>query len=203
MNSIPALYQEYFIEKGIERLSLFKNIKLRYNCSKVLYPGSFVHISPSFFFPEVVYLDLDKRCKKFFFANETLDFVILKKEYEQIPIIRFYETSFENDIKEQNEYFDLIISQYSGFISKYCTNYLKRNGILLANDSHGDATLAYTSGEYDLIGIINDNMEIDENELNLCFKYYKEKEIDLENVLKTMKGPKYQKMCNSYIFKKK
>jgi hypothetical protein len=203
LNSIPALYQEYFIEKGIERLSLFKNIKLRYNCSKVLYPGSFVHISPSFFFPEVVYLDLDKRCKKFFFANETLDFVILKKEYEQIPIIRFYETSFENDIKEQNEYFDLIISQYSGFISKYCTNYLKRNGILLANDSHGDATLAYTSGEYDLIGIINDNMEIDENELNLCFKYYKEKEIDLENVLKTMKGPKYQKMCNSYIFKKK
>lgn len=203
MNSIPALYQEYFIEKGMERLSLFKNIKLRYNCSKVLYPGSFVHISPSFFFPEVVYLDLDKRCIKFFSDKETLDFVLLKKKYEQNPIIRFYESSFENDINEQNEYFDLIISQYSGFISKYCTKYLKRNGILLANDSHGDATLAYTSGKYDLIGIINNNMEIEENELELCFKYNREREIDLEKVLKTMKGPKYKKMYNSYIFKKK
>lgn len=203
MNSNPALYQKYFINKGIERLSLFKNIKLKYNCSKVLYPGSFVHVSPSFFFPEVVYLDLDKRCKKFFSDNETLDFVFLKKEYEQKPIIRFYETSFENDIKEQNEYFDLVISQYSGFISKYCSKYLKRNGILLANDSHGDATLAYTSEKFDLIGLINENMEIEENELELCFKYNREKEIDLEKVLKTMKGPKYKKMYNSYIFRKK
>ena len=32
----------------------------------VLYPGSFVDIAPSFVFPNVVYVDLDKRAKRFF-----------------------------------------------------------------------------------------------------------------------------------------
>jgi hypothetical protein len=201
--STPALYKKYFIDIGIERLSLFKNIKQKFECTKVLYPGSFVHVTPSFYFPEVVYLDLDKRCKRFFSDNDTIKFVSSIKEYKEKPIIRFYEISFENDIVEENEYFDLVISQYSGFISKYCTKYLKRNGILLANDSHGDATLAFTSGNYDLIGIVNENMEIEENDLELYFRYSRKKEIDLVKVLKTMKGPKYKNMCNSYIFRKK
>ena len=178
-------------------------MRLKYECNKVLYPGSFVHITPSFFFPEVVYLDLDKRCKKLFSDNETIDFINSKKEYNQKPIIRFYEMSFENNLKEQNDYFDLIISQFSGFISKYCTKYLKRNGILLANDSHGDATLAYTSGEYDLIGIVNDEMKIEETNLEMYFSFGRKKKIELEKVLEIMKGPKYTNMCNSYIFKKR
>lgn len=197
------LYKKFFIDQGIERTTLFKNVRVKYECDKALYPGSFTHVTPSFYFPEVVYLDLDKRCKKYFSENETREFVKDKKEYSEEPIFRFYEESFENDIEEDYEYFDLIISQFSGFISKYCTKYLRRNGILLANDSHGDATLAFTSGEYDLIGVINDEMEIEENNLEEYFTFSRKNEIDLDKVLKTMKGPKYKNMCYSYVFRKR
>jgi len=203
MTTIPSIYKKYFLDNGNERVSLFKNLNQKYNFKKVLYPGSFVHITPSFFFPEVVYLDLDKRCKRFFSDNETIDFVNNIKVYEETPIIRFYEQSFETDIEEEHNSFDLVISQFSGFISKYCTKYLKRNGILLANDSHGDATLAFTSGEYDLVGIINDNLEIEENDLEKYFTFNRKREIDINKVLETMKSPKYKNMMSSYIFKKR
>ena len=111
--------------------------------------------------------------------------------------------NFEDSINEENEYFDLIISQFSGFISKYCTKYLKRNEILLANDSHGDATLAFTSGKYDLVGVINENLEIEEINLEKYFSFNRRRQIDIKKVLETMKGPKYKNVMNSYIFKKK
>ena len=111
--------------------------------------------------------------------------------------------SFENEIDEEEDYFDLIVSQFSGFISKYCTRYLTRNGILLANDSHGDATLAFTSGEYDLIGVVNDKLEIEKTDLEKYFLFSRRKQIDIKKVLETMKEPKYKYIMNSYIFKKK
>jgi hypothetical protein len=126
MHPNPSLYQKYFIAPGIERLALFENFGNTYPCEKVLYPGSFVHITPSFYFPEVVYLDLDKRCRKFFSDDETLEYIDKRKDYRQDPVIRFHETSFENEIDELDEYFDLLISQYAGFISRYCTRYLKK-----------------------------------------------------------------------------
>lgn len=203
MGLIPALYQKYFIDIGIERLSLFNNVRNKYMSEKVLYPGSFVHIAPSFYFSEVVYLDLDKRCKKFFSDNITLEFIHSRKEYKQNPIVRFYEMSYENDLVEENEYYDLLISQYSGFISKYCTKYLKRNGILLANDSHGDATFAVQSGEYNLVAVVNEKMDIENNDLDQYFTFTRKKEINIDEVLRQMKGPKYKKMANSYILQKK
>ena len=203
MELIPTLYKKYFIDTGIERLSLFNNIRNDYMCEKVLYPGSFVHISPSFYFQEVVYLDLDKRCKSVFSDSETVEFIYSKKKYKQNPIVRYYEMSFEDEIKEEYEYFDLLISQYSGFISKYCTKYLKRNGILLVNDSHGDATFAFNSGEYNFIAVVNEEENIETMDLGQYFKYSRKKEVDMNEVIKKMKGPKYKKMANSYIFQRK
>jgi hypothetical protein len=199
---VPALYQKYFIDTSIERLSLFKNFKTRYLCETVLYPGSFVHIAPSFYFPEVVYLDVDKRCRKFFSDPGTLGFINSKKEYKQAPALRFHEMSYENGINEMDDYFDLLISQYAGFISKYCTRYLKKNGFLLVNDSHGDATLAMHSGEYELVGIVDGEMNISADNLDQYFTFTRKKDLDIENILRTMKGPKYRRMADSYIFKK-
>jgi len=159
MQPVPELYKKYFIDIGIERLEIFKLIKEKFNINRVLYPGSFVHISPSFFFPEVIYLDLDKRCKKFFSQKETIAYIESKKEYNQEPILKYYEMSFEEENEEEPCSFDLLVSQFAGFISIHCTKYLKKNGILLVNDSHGDATMAYCSGEYDLIAVTNNEPE--------------------------------------------
>ncbi|OJF76816.1 MAG: hypothetical protein BKP49_04415 [Treponema sp. CETP13] len=202
MSTMPKLYKKFFVDNNNERKELFALIQQEYQSKKVLYPGSFTHIAPSFYFQEVVYLDTDKRCKSFFSNSETIEFVKKNKKYTGIPSIQFHETDFTKEIDETPEYFDLLISQYSGFISKYCTKYLKKDGILLANDSHGDATYAYVSGDYELIAVITDDMKIEYDNLDTYFLFSRKKEIDIEKVLTDMKGPKYKNIAYSYIFKK-
>jgi len=49
---------------------------------------------------------------------------------------------------------DLIISQYAGFVGQATKKYLKTGGILLCNDSHGDATLARFDHDFEFIGVM-------------------------------------------------
>lgn len=42
----------------------------------------------------------------------------------------------------------------AGFVSEHCTRYLRPGGILLANNSHGDASLASLDPCYALLGVI-------------------------------------------------
>lgn len=200
--TIPELYRRFFIEKGIERDALFETAAVKYRIGSALYPGSFTHITPSFYIPEVVYLDTDKRCKKFFSETKTVEYVRSRKAYDGEPKIRFHGTSFELPIDEEEGYFDLLISQYSGFVSRYCARYLKPGGLLLANDSHGDATWAYTSGEFTFLATMSDRGEIAETGLDTYFRLAKNKQIELDAVLKTMKGPAYTMTAGSYLFRK-
>ena len=73
---LPAkLYNHYYIDRKFERLNLFRQLKEKYGGKRVLYPGSFVHITPSFVYPDVVYVDNDPEAKKFFDHPANYDFV--------------------------------------------------------------------------------------------------------------------------------
>ena len=97
---------------------------------------------------------------------------------------------------------DLIISQYAGFVGQATKAYLKIGGILLCNDSHGDATLAKFDEDYEFIGIINSNNQIQNNDLEDYFKLPKDKPIDLNFVRQKMKGLKYKSTAQNYLFRK-
>ena len=95
-----------------------------------------------------------KRVK--FFADDSYLIVINKKKiYSEESIIRFHPISYQKPLPEELGTFDLMISQYAGFISHYCKQYLKKGGILVANNSHGDAGVAFTDEDYELIAVIN------------------------------------------------
>lgn len=79
---------------------------------------------------------------------------------------------------------------------------MKKGGILLCNDSHGDATLAYRDSDYEFIGVINLNNMIDTENLEKYFKFSRSRDIDFEKVRKTMKGPNYKTKAENYIFRK-
>ena len=199
----PKLYDKYFIQKGIERTDLFKTINSRFKIDEALYPGSFVHISPSFVFPQVVYVDSDKRCKSFFQDSNVREYIREKKAYLKESTVRFHERDFSRPFNEEDESFDLLISQFSGFISKYCKRYLKHNGILLVNDSHGDATLAQLDIDYELIaGIdyIDGSYKIIESNLEELFQRKGKRRIFEEEVLKKVKGLKYKLERENYLF---
>jgi len=203
MNKIPNLYNEYYIKKNDERSELFKILTDTFNIKNGLYPGSFVHITPSFFISQMAYVDTDKRCNNFFSDRLTLDYIIRKKTYNESPEIRFHPTDSTNSINEKAESFDLLISLYSGFISKYCKKYLKKSGVLIVNNSHGDASLAYLDKSFKIIGVTKrhgDHFKISDKELNSYFKTKTGNPIDMEKIEKTMRGPGFTKIAYAYIF---
>jgi len=203
MNKIPNLYNEYFIKKNDERIELFKILSDIFNIKNGMYPGSFVHITPSFFISQMVYVDTDKRCNHFFSDRLTLDYIIRKKTYNESPEIRFHHTDFTNNINERAESFDLLISLYSGFISKYCKKYLKKSGVLIVNNSHGDASLAYLDKSFKMIGVTKrhgNHFKISDKDLNTYFITKMGKPIDMEKIEKTMRGPGFTKIAYAYIF---
>lgn len=206
-NSVNAFeaYQKYYIERNYEQVDLFRILKSTYKINKVIYPGSFIHISPSFIFPEVVYIDSDKNAIKFFQNNKLFDIVRDRKEYSEEPKISFYGEDYAKKIKVLYEQFDLLISQYAGFISDQCKDYLRVGGYLLVNNSHGDAGLASIDGDYELVSTVHKARGMYRLSDTSLERYFIPKEnilVTRELLLKTGRGTGYTKTAPLYVFKR-
>lgn len=201
----PELYDKYFVVNGEQRLELFRVLSNQFQIKKVLYPGSFVHLTPSFLFPAVAYVDSDKRCNRFFNDAKTIAFIEKNKEYSDPQEIRFHFADFSNGFPEKEKSFDLLISLYAGFVSKYCKKYLKKGGTLLANNSHGDSSLAYLDSSYKFIGVVKrrgERFNYSEKNTDDYFITKTGKPIDKKVIEKSMKGAGFTKTAYAYVFKK-
>ena len=199
-----STYEKYF-HNG-DRRGLFKVMVDKFGVKKAMYPGSYIHVAPSFYIPEVVYIDTFKKTKFFFNDDKYINIVIENKEYEQDPIIRFYLIDFFEDIEEELESFDLLISQYAGFISQCCKKYLKKGGLLIANNSHADAGMASLDDDFEFIGVVYYSNKIYRYTDRNLDKYFipkkKNFKVTKEQLEKTMKGVGYTKTASAYVFKK-
>ncbi|MDY0318256.1 MAG: hypothetical protein RBQ64_06785, partial [Candidatus Izemoplasmatales bacterium] len=128
------------------------------------------------------------------------NYLVNKKIYSEKPDFEFIYDDYYSQLKI--EPVDMIISQFAGFVGQATKEYLKKNGILLANDSHGDATLAYMDDDFDFIGVVLEDDEITKTNLSKYFTFKRKNNIDIDKVIKTMKGPKYQIQAKSYIFRR-
>ena len=205
MSSSIALYLEY--EKKMQRAGLFMLLSTLYNIRRAMYPGSYIHISPSFYFPEVVYIDTDSKAKKFFKDGSIIQFIEDRKEYTDKTLVRFHPKDYKQFIQEEEGYFDLLISQYAGPVSLSCKKFLKPDGYLLANNSHGDASIASLDPEFKLVSIINYRTgKFYHSTKNLDDYFIPKKEgldITLEHLLVSNKGIGYTKTASHYIFQLK
>ncbi len=59
-------YKQYHLDRDNELIGLFTALAEKFEIQSVLYLGSFVHITPSFIFPKVVYVDSYKKTESFF-----------------------------------------------------------------------------------------------------------------------------------------
>jgi len=204
MNAIQA-YIHYYIDRDYEQVDLFRLLKKTYGRMKVIYPGSYIHISPSFIFSEVAYIDSDKNAKKFFGSNELIPLVHERKEYSEDPKITFLGVSYENHIEEFHSQFDLLISHYAGFISYACKDYLRIGGYLLVNNSHGDAGLASIDEDYKLISTVHKGRgkyRLSHTSLDKYFTPKKDVMVTKELLFKTRKGVGYTKTAPLYVFQR-
>lgn len=199
------MYHEY-VNKAGDRYDIFVALSKHYSIKKALYPGSYIHITPSLVIPKVIYVDNFKKAIKFFQnEQEIMGFVEANKTYHEPSKIRFIPKDYWNEMAIPHGYVDLLISQYAGFVSTACKKYLKKGGILLANDSHGDATMAYHDDEFAFMGILKyqkGHYSIESRKLEDYFQQRGGKPIDMDKVKKTMKGPKYLKQSDYYMFTK-
>ena len=111
---------------------------------RVLYPGSYVDISPSFVFRDVIYVDMDQRCPAFF-ADEAVQQRVLHS-------FQFIHGDYREPLDIAPV--DLLLSQYAGPISHYCKQYVRVGGHLLANNSHADAGVAALDPDWELVGVV-------------------------------------------------
>jgi len=199
------LYQAHFVEKDHTRFDLFQTLAERYGIQSAMYPGSFVHITPSFVYPEVAYVDTDKRAKKFFTNEEVAQFITKEKQYEEDANFRFHAQSYSDPIPEPENHFALLISQWAGFISEHCTQHLKIGGYLLANNSHGDASMASIDERYQLVAVINrrkDRHIISTKNLESYLIPKKDVTITKDYLHSIGRGIGYTKSAGMYLFKR-
>ena len=203
--SVLALYQKYFLDRQFERQDLFQIIADKFTVQRVLYPGSFVHITPSFVFPDVVYVDNDSQARQFFGDPAIYEFIAQKKVYPQTAQVQYRFADYKNEFDEDANSFDLLISQYAGFVGQHCKKYLKIGGLFLTNNSHGDAGLAAIDSDYQLMAVFllrKGQYQIRETNLDEYFVPKSPIQITKEYLEKLQKGIGYKKVGSAYLFRK-
>ena len=194
------------LSKDYTSIWLFRAVKKKFNCDKVLYPWCYVHITPSLVFSDVIYVDSFRNTYKFYESLDVKEYIEKNKEYSEVSIYKFYQQDYINDLPEKLNSVDIIISQYWGFVGKYTKKYLKKWWVLVCNNSHWDASMASMDSDYKLVGVYNrksdDKFTISDKNLNEYLISKKHIDNPKEVLEKSMKGFWYTKSPSGYIFEK-
>ena len=138
-----------------DRLRLFREVGWHVHADRVLYPGSYVDVAASFTFPSVTYVDSDDRAAAFFADRDGVqELVGAQPGAPEDATVTFIHSDYRAALPVAAESCDLLVSLYAGFVSEFCTQYLRVGGTLLVNPSHGDAAMASIDPRYRLAGVV-------------------------------------------------
>ena len=189
-----------------DRCGLFAAVANSVDVKTVLYPGSYVDVAPSFVWPSVTYVDVDRRAKQFFDDTDGIRELLEEHGVERDPdAVRFLHSDYTSDLDVAEHSFDLLVSLYAGFISEHCTRYLRPGGFLLVNPSHGDAAMASLDARYRLSGVVvadADRYSVDTDQLDTYLVPKREVEITVELLHETGRGVAYSTSPFAYLFER-
>jgi len=199
-------YEEYERSRG-DLDGMFSILADAFPIHQVLYLGSYIHLSPSFIFPAVVYVDTDRRAKKLFADRSGVEALVnTRKRYDGSPEVTFHHADYTTDLDEPDESFDLLISLYAGFVSEACKRYLRVGGWLVANNSHGDASMASIDPDLEFVAAIkhrSGHYWLDSRELDSYFVPKRDVEVTPELLRSTGRGVGYTKSASAYVFQRR
>lgn len=199
------LYRQYHAARSDERFELFGLLAARFGPRSALYPGCFVHLTPALCVPRTSFVDTDRRAARFFADPAVLDYVRRHRVYDDEPILRFHAADYTADFDESPASFDLLISQYAGFVSQHCKQYLKLGGYLIANNSHGDASLASVDPDYQPVAVVNrrgEQFRLVEVDVASYFVPARDVSITRAELERRGRGIAYQKRAFGYVFRR-
>lgn len=196
-------YTKEFTDRQFTRHSLFEELRDTFGVDKALYLGSYIHFTPSLVYPCVTYVDSFKT-SSLIEDEEILDYIEKNKSYKQPAKLEFFKQDYTKKLPIKGDY-NLLISQYAGFVSQAGKKYLRPGGILVANNSHGDASMANIDSDFELVAVANhtqDKWRISKNNLATYFLRKDGSKDNITELIKNMKGFGYTKTAANYIFKK-
>lgn len=189
-----------------DRQPLFAAVADVVGALNVLYPGSYVDLAPSFIWPSVTYVDVDRRAKKFFSDEEGVQRLLAERGVDPSEhAFRFLHADYQEPLALEDGSFDLLISLYAGFVSEHCTRYLRPRGFLLVNPSHGDAAMASIDDRYQLAGVVtfrSGAARIETTDLDRYLVPKRDVAITRDELHRTGRGVAYTTAPFAYLFQR-
>lgn len=140
-----------------DRSGLFAALAEAWPIERALYPGSYVDLAPSTAVPSVTYVDTDQRAAKFFSAQDRVrDELTGRTRPGAGREVRFLQADYTQPLAVPAGSMDMLISLYAGPVWENCRQYLRTGAWLLANTSHGDASLAALEPSVRLVAAVHD-----------------------------------------------
>jgi len=210
MRGVESLTQEMWADQDRHegnRRRLFCAVAEGVDASTILYPGSFIDIAASFAFADVTYVDSNLRAEKFFADRAGIDEIIATHRHDDAGehSFRFLPADYRGELGFGDETFDLLVSLYAGFVSLYCTRYLRIGGMLLVNPSHGDASMAAIDDRYRLGAVVTSRSgryRVDRTGLDQYLIPKKEQDVTADRLHRLGRGIGYTKSPFAYLFER-
>lgn len=192
-----------------DRSELFHAINKAWAPTRALYLGSYVDLSPSVALPAVTYVDTDRRAARFFADQE-----LVARELREArrpgedelagESVTFLHADFSEPLGLEPATFDLLISLYTGPVWDRAAEYLQPGGLFLANNSHGDASLAALDERLDLIAVVTargDQYRLHDDDLQSHLLPKNPERFNVDVVRSSGRGVAFTRLAFAYVFR--
>ncbi len=160
-------YREVRHNRDHDLLGVFRAFRRLIGAPRAVYPGSYVHVTPSLVFPRVCYVDSVKGFGAAMHSYDLIAWLEAHMEYAEPAGVSTIETDYDGIPLTLFAAFGLMISLNAGAISQECKSLLIPGAHLLANDGHYDAARAQVDGDYTLVTILGAGGAIETSEEDL------------------------------------
>ncbi|MDA0352819.1 MAG: hypothetical protein O3A10_11490 [Chloroflexi bacterium] len=110
---VQRQFEEYDAHPG-DRERMFRAVADRWPArARVLYLGSYIDASPSFVFPDVTYVDVDRRAARFFVDQDGVDALIRERRGDRTEAVsswRFFQANYAEPLEVADGSIDLLVS---------------------------------------------------------------------------------------------
>jgi SAM-dependent methyltransferase len=196
-------WSEYCSSIG-DRSALFAALADRWPVERALYPGSYVDLSPSTAIPSVTYVDADARAARFFADHDLVAEELSGRTRPGAGAeVRFIAGDYTEPLDIPDGSVDLLVSLFTGPTWEACRRYLRPGGLLLANTSHGDASLAALDSSWSVVAAVHQRdgtYRVATDGLESYLVPKRAEAADAESIRSSGRGIGYTRSAFAYLF---
>lgn len=186
-----------------DRSGLFAGLKRAWGPARALYPGSYLDLSPSTAISSVTYVDTDRRAARYFDDDAAVAADLAGRNVSGAEIA-FLNLDYTEPLPLPLGHFDLLISLFAGPVWEHCRQYLSSEGLLLANTSHGDASLAALDPALHLVAAVHQRdarYRVDTEDLDSYLVPKRQDAADPDLIRRRGRGVAYTRTAFAYLFR--